>query len=137
MAVTKLNIFNHVNKNFTSKDVETRRGSLRRFRLCPQVMWTYRQRIGVRGIDPLSSETLRSLNRKVQGLRVLQCHLPSLPLEAPSRCPTVIRIPVPRCAAEISTQFRYEIYNEQNFNNNHPNIQHGEISPSLFGLPHH
>ena len=26
---------------------------------------------------------------------------------------------------------------EQDFNNNHPDIQHGEVSPSLSGLPHH
>ena len=37
----------------------------------------------------------------MQGFRVLQCHLPSLPLEAPSRLPAVLQIPIPRCAAGI------------------------------------
>ena len=31
----------------------------------------------------------------------------------------------------------FNIGYEQDINNNHPNIQHGEVSPSLFGLPHH
>ena len=26
---------------------------------------------------------------------------------------------------------------EQDFNNNHPDIQHGEVPPSLCGLPRH
>ena len=37
----------------------------------------------------------------MQGFRVVQCHLPSLPLEAPSRLPAVLQIPIPRCAAGI------------------------------------
>ena len=31
----------------------------------------------------------------------------------------------------------YIIGYEQDFNNNHLHIQHGEVSPSLFGLPHY